>query len=202
MPRTLILSLDGKEFPVKIVKVDREKLYGVAEIEAFDEAGNECTMRVLASDGKTLIDRGGTALATLSEDGEWIDRRSLVAVDGEGEEIEPVPSSFNATNILHSTSVEEYLSHIVKSVYFIESSDESDLNLGAHISADSIYKFPFSYRGGLEYDNAFLLTNRDGVFMIVGTEARMQFLKLSQETILDSVEEQEISEDELDFGLL
>ena len=41
MARPLILSLDGQEFPVTIFKIDREKLYGRVEIEAYDEKGLE-----------------------------------------------------------------------------------------------------------------------------------------------------------------
>ena len=36
MARPLVLSLDGQEFPVTLVKIDREKLYGKVEIEAFE----------------------------------------------------------------------------------------------------------------------------------------------------------------------
>ena len=67
MPRELILSLDGREFPVTLVKIDRDKLYGSIEVEAFDEKGREASLRVLAADGKTLIDKGGTALTTVNE---------------------------------------------------------------------------------------------------------------------------------------
>lgn len=203
MARPLVLSLDGQEFPVRITKVDREKLYGAIEIEAFDENGNEAFLRVLASDGKTLIDKGGTALAVLSEDGDWIDRRSLIALNQDGDQIEPVPSSFNITNLLSPATVEEYLSVIVKSVYVIDSVDEAELDyLKSHLSGGDIFKFKFSFRGGLEFDSAFLLSNKEGIFMVTGTDARLQFLKLSQERILDSIEEQEISADELDFDLL
>lgn len=203
MARPLVLSLDGQEFPVRITKVDREKLYGTTEIEAFDENGNEAFIRVLASDGKTVINKGGTALAVLSEAGAWIDRRDLIALNNDGEQIEPVESSFNAANVLHAATVEEYLSTIVKSVYVLESFEDAGLDyLKDHLSADNIYKFHFSFRGGLEYDTAFLLGNKEGIFMVIGTEARLQFLKLNQETVLDSVEEQEISGDELDFDLL
>lgn len=203
MARPLILSLDGQEFPVRITKVDREKLYGAIEIEAFDENGNEAFLRVLASDGKTLIDKGGTALAVLSEEGDWIDRRNLIALNEDGDQIEPVPSSFNITNLLSPATLEEYLSVIVKSVYVIDSADEAELDyLKSHLSGGDIYKFKFSFRGGLEYDSAFLLSNKEGIFMVTGTDARLQFLKLSQERILDSIEEQEISADELDFDLL
>ena len=74
MARELILSLDGQETAVRLVKLDRERLYGEVEIEAFDEKGNEASIKVLAADGKTLIDKGGTALTTVNEEGESISR--------------------------------------------------------------------------------------------------------------------------------
>src|SRR6266550_1482385 len=100
MARELILSLDGHEFPVNLVKIDRDRLYGSVEIEAFDEKKKPATIKVLAPDGKTLIDKGGTALATVSEEGSSVDRSQLVAVDPDGEPVETVPSSFNQPNVL------------------------------------------------------------------------------------------------------
>src|SRR6478672_350726 len=120
MPRPLVLSLDGREFDVRIVKIDREKLYGKVDVEAYDEKGNPAQLLVLAPDGKTLIDKGGTALATVNEDGDSVSRADLVAVDEEGQKIETVPSSFNQVNVLKRATVEDYLSQLVKSVYVLE----------------------------------------------------------------------------------
>ena len=203
MARDLILSLDGRETAVKLAKLDREKLYGEVEIEAFDEKGNEASIKVLAADGKTLIDKGGTALATVNEEGESISRAELVAVDDDGNKIEPVPSSFGQPNVLKDASIEDYLSQIVKSIYVLEPVNESDANfLYDHLSAGKIYTFPFSYRGGLEYDNAFLLGRDNTTFMIVGKAADLQLVRLNQSAPLDTVEESVVSEDDLDFGLL
>lgn len=203
MARALVLSLDGQEFPVQMQKVDRERLYGDIEIEAFDENGNEAFLQILDADGKTLIDTGGTALATLDEDGNSVDRKKLIPITSDGEEIEPVPSSFGKPNVIHSATMEEYLSHVVKSVYILEPPEDSDIELLEDVlSGDNIYKFDFSYRGGLEYDTAFLIGSGKHVFMIIGVNTTLQFVKLNQASILDTVEEQEISGDEIDFDLL
>lgn len=203
MARALVLSLDGQEFPVSMVKIDREKLYGEVEIEAFDEKGKSATLKVLAADGKTLIDRGGTALTTVDSEGTSIDRPSLVPVDIEGDKIESVPSSFNEPNILKKATIDDYLSQIVKSVYLLQPFEDSDLKyLCDHLSADQIYTFQFSYRGGVDYDSAFVVGANNEAFMIVGKQASLQFLKLNQAAVLDSTEEQEISADDLDFDLL
>ncbi len=202
MARALVLSLDGQEFPVQMQKIDREKLYGNIEIEAFDEEGNTAFLQILDSDGKTLIDTGGTALATLDEKGNSIDRKNLIPINTDGEEIKPVPSSFSAPNILYKATADEYLSHTVKSVYILTPPEGSNLDLLDEVlSGDAIYKFDFSYRGGLDYDTAFLIGNDSTVFMIVGANTTLQFVKLNQPSVLEPVEEQEISGEEIEFDL-
>ena len=202
MARALVLSLDGQEFPVQMKKIDREKLYGNVEIEAFDEEGNTAFLQILDSDGKTLIDTGGTSLATLDEKGTSKDRKNLIPVNTDGEEVKPVTSSFSAPNILYKATVDEYLSHSVKSVYSLTPPEGSNLDLlNEVLSGDAIYKFDFSYRGGLDYDTAFLIGNEENIFMIVGASTTLQFVKLNQPSVLEPVEEQEISGEEIEFDL-
>jgi hypothetical protein len=203
MARPLILSLDGQEFPVHLAKIDRERLYGEVEVEAFDEKGGPASIKVIAADGKTLIDKGGTALATLTEDGDSVGRGELRAVDLDGDQIDPVQSSFNQTNVLQRASVDDYLSQVVKSVYSIQPSDEMPLDyLNDHLSVGEMYSFAFSYRGGLEHDSAFVVGDGSDAFLVVGRPAALQFVRLNQAAVLDSVEESEISADDIDFELL
>ncbi len=203
MPRVLTLLLDGEEVPVVPVRIDREKLYGTVEIEAFDEKGKPAEIKILAADGKTLIDKGGTALATVDQDGNSVDRRNLTPVDSDGEEVETVESSFNTPNPLKKTTPEDYLSTLVKSVYILTPPEGEDIEfLQDHLDSGQIYNFPFSWRGGVEYDNAFVLGSRSNAFMVVGKPADLQFVRLNQEAVLDSVEEKEISADEIDFETL
>jgi len=200
MPRPLVLSLDGREFDVRIVKIDREKLYGRVEIEAFDEKKNPAQLLVLAPDGKTLIDKGGTALSTVDENGDSISRADLVAVDEDGQKIETVPSSFTQVNVLKKAKIEDYLSQLVKSVYLIEAVNEADAKyLQDHLAAGLIYNFDFSYRGGIEYDSAFVIGNRSDAFMIVGRPAELEFVKLNQSVDLDTTDEEEVSAEEISF---
>src|SRR5687768_8746706 len=169
MPRELILSLDGREFPVAMIKIDRDKLYGSIEIEAFDEKGREASLRVLASDGKTLIDKGGTALTIVNEKGNSVDRKELQPVDEDGEPIDPVPSSFNAPNVLDRATTDDYLAQMVKSVYLLQPPENGDIAyLLDHLDGEQIFTFPFSYRGGIDYDKAFVLGADKEAFMVVG----------------------------------
>lgn len=203
MAKPLILSLDGKEIAVSIIKIDRDKLYGSVEIEAFDEKGKEASLRVLAADGKTLIDKGGTALATITEKGDSVDRSTLKPVDEDGKKIEPVSSSFGEANKLYKATVDDYLSQTVKSVYLLQPFEGSDIKyLKDHLEGDQIYSFPFSYRGGVENDDAFIIGANKEAFMVTGKKSEFEFLKLNQAATLDSVEEADISADDLDFDFM
>lgn len=203
MPRSLTLSLDGEEFSVQLKKIDRDDLYGSVEIEAFDEKGNPAQLLVLAADGKTLLSKGGTALATLDAKGNSVERNTLKPVNTEGEDIETVESSFGKSNYLKLAEIDNYLSQIVKSIYILEPVEDGDIKfLLDHLSSGLVYSFPFSYRGGTEYDNAFIIGNKADAFMVVGKEARFQFAKLNQVAQLDSIEDEEISGDDIDFDLL
>jgi hypothetical protein len=203
MARPLVLSLDGQEYPVTLIKIDRDKLYGRVEIEAFDEKGREASLKILAADGKTLIDKGGTALATVTEKGDSIDRSDLIPVNEDGDKIEQVPSSFSETNVLKSASVEDYFLQIVKTAYLLQPHEDADIGpLKDQLSTDAIYTFPFSYRGGIEHDNAFVIGAGGEAFMVIGKQAEFQFVKLNQAAVMDSTEEQEISADDLDFDLM
>lgn len=202
MARHLVLSLDGQEFSVSFRKIDREQLYGSVEIEAFDEKGNPAQLLVLAADGKTLLDKGGTALATLDEKGNSIERNTLKAVNLEGGELELVESSFSTRNDLVVADVDDYLSQLVKSVYVLDPFEDGNIDyLLDHLASGLMYRFPFSYRGGTEYDNAFVIGNKSDAFMIIGKQANLQFTKLNQAAVLDALEEEEISGDDIDFDL-
>lgn len=204
MPKSLILDLDGKEFEVLITRIDRDDLYGTVEIEAFDEKGKPAELKVLAADGKTLIDKGGTALAVVNEKGDSIDRSEMIAVDLDGDEINKVESSFNAPNKLRKADLDVYLGLVVKSVYILDPPEDGDLDyLKEHLDAKHIYSFPFSYRGGLEHDAAYIVGgDKDDAFMIVGKDGELDYVKLNQAGVLSSNEEQEISADEISFDLL
>ena len=203
MARSLILSVDGREFPVQIVKINREDLYGSVEIEAFDEKGKPAELLILAPDGKTLIGKGGTALATLDAKGNSISRTELNVVGANGEELPRVTSSFEQPNELRKAEVDDYLSMIVKSVYSIDAAGEESIGHLVDLLSDGrIYRFPFSYRGGVEYDDAFVIGNGKDAFLVIGKQAAMQFAKLGQAAVLEPIEEEEVSADDLDFDLL
>lgn len=205
MPRELVLQFGGKDLAFAPQKVDRTRLYGFTEVEALDDAGRTCQLVTLAEDGRTLVGTGGTSFATLSQDGEWLERTEIKAVDAEGKEIVPVASSYEKPVALaKKATIEEYLDHNIKGVYLMPcASDLGDLK--KELSQGAIFTFPYSFRGGLEADVGFLLTNPEGeLFLVVGQPTSIHFVGMEQASPLteEVAEDAAEEEDGLDFGMM
>ena len=95
MARTIELAYSGATVECAIEKVDRTSLYGFIDTETQDIDGRPCRLMTLASDGRTLIPSGETAFAYMSEDGKWIERSDLTPLDGAGNRLNTVASSFS-----------------------------------------------------------------------------------------------------------
>ena len=204
MAKPLVLNFGGTDIPFSLSKVERSDLYGFVEIEALDEQGRKCTLATLADDGRSVIASGGSAFATLSPEWNWLEKKTCVPTDNQGQRITPVPSSYAAPVPLEKTvSIEDYLSHNIRSVYQVSS--ETDFGpLMAELKKGTIYQFPYSFRGGLEPDAGFLLLSADGTpFFAVGTPTKLEFVGLSQAAAVASDEEPgEEEDDSLDFGMM
>lgn len=205
MAKPLILSLAGKEIPCGMERVDRSKLYGYVELEVLDEQGRRCELATLCSDGRTVVGRGGTAFGYLSPGGLWRDKSSLTPVGLHGEPITPVASTFaGAVPLAEKATIDDYLSHNIKSVYLLRPEEAAD-QLVAELREGVIYKFTYSYRGGLEPDTAFLLANAEGhPFLAVGKPTTLEFLGLQQAAAPEDAEPEveEAEEDDMDFGMM
>jgi hypothetical protein len=211
MARVLVLRHQGTELPFALEKLDRGKLYGSTSVEALDDQGRRCELATLASDGKTLLGKGGTATAFLSPEGSWLERADLTPVDAFNEPLAPLPSSFNGPINLDlgtEATIDDYLTHNIKSVYTLsaEAADDPDLAaLLAELRAGKLYRFPFSWRGGLTADVGFLLANPAGEpFLAVGQPTRIHFLGLDVLPVYEDEETDEAAaaDDELDFGMM
>ena len=207
MAQALQFTFGKDEFACSISKVDRTKVYGSVDLEVLDEEGRKCELANLAGDGKTLIPSGGSALAYVSPDGEWRDKGDLKPVDLEGNEFQPVTSTFKQTTDLgEAISVEEFLSHNIRLVYLLDVVDgEMPQQLLDDLAKGEIYKFSFSYRGGLEADAAFLIADKDGTpWMLVGKPTRIEFVGYEQTAGAATADEGADNDDDgdlMDFGL-
>lgn len=202
MAKPLVLSLNGAEFPLALSKVERSDLYGYVEIETLDEKGRKCTVATLADDGRSVITSGGISLVTLSPDGLWLSKKALVPTDHQGNKVTPVASSYAAPVALEETvSIDEYLSHDIRAVYQISS--EGDIApLLEELKKGTIFRFAYSFRGGLEPDAGFLLLAADGTpFFAVGSATKLEFVGFEQLAAIAD-EEGEEEEDSLDFSMM
>lgn len=204
MARPLVLRFQGAEIPVQLEKVDRSRLYGFVDRETLDESGKPCTLVTLLADGRTLAGKGGVASVMLSQDGEWLDRAKLAPVDATGAAITPVPSSFAAPIELATTATtRDVLSCDVRLLYHVSIPEPL---LGALVKG-AIFTFPYSFRGGLQADVAFLLAGATGdTFLLVSEPREARFLSLRKATGLvgddDASDEGADESEELDFAML
>ncbi|MEZ6092947.1 MAG: hypothetical protein R3C03_01730 [Pirellulaceae bacterium] len=202
MAKPLVFHWDGADIPFNFEKIDRSKLYGYKELEVVDEHGGVCQVASMADDGHTIIGRGGTGFGYVSPGGNWCEKSELKPVDTDGNEIVPVTSSFSAPiELFDPVDVGDYLNHTIRSVYLLEVPDENPLVI--KLRAGAIFKFLYSYRGGLESDVAFLLCNHEGhVFMAVGSPAKLEMLGLQSSPEGDEQSVDGDLDDDLDFGMI
>ena len=205
MAKPLQFEFAGAPIEFEMNKVDRGKLYGFKVLEVLDENGVPCELTTLADDGKTLIGKGGTGIGYLTADGNWSDKSQLKAVNLEGKEITPVPSSFAAPVKLETEiSIDEYLNHNIRLVYQLEPKTITD-ELKKKLDDGVIFRFDYSYRGGLEADSGILLKNDDDeVFFLVGDDTKVEFKGLQEAAPVAPAEDEEeaSSESLMDFGMI
>ena len=200
MAKPLVVRFGDAEIPCNLSRVERSDLYGFVETEALDEKGRKCTLATLADDGKSVISSGGTALVTLSPDGNWLDKKACVPTDNQGNPMTPVPSSYAAPVLLEKTAtVEEYLSHDIRAVYQV--TNDADLApLMPELKKGTIFCFPYSFRGGLECDAGFLLLAADGTpFIAIGCPTQLQFVGLEE---VAAASDDESEDEEIDFSMM
>ena len=206
MAKPLVFQWRDRQISFQMAKVDRARLYGFKESEVLNDQGQRCELATLAQDGQTVVGRGGTAFGTLTVDGTWIEKGQLRPVDPAGQTIEPVASSFAApVPLAEKVSAEDYLDCAVRALYLMETTDDIG-PLADELKQGTIYRFPYSFRGGLEPDQGYLLVNAEGkVFCAIGKPAKVEFLGLAQAAAAVEDEDTEGAEEEadaMDFSMM
>jgi len=206
MPRSLSFVYNDQRFVCEITKMDRSKLYGTVTTETRDKDQKRCDLATLAYDGKTVISTGGTAIGYMNPQGEWLNRSDLTAVDAEGEPVETVESSFKIDLQLETiVTDEEFLNHSVRLIYRLNPVEGNSSECRSALDNGTIFKFNFSYRGGTSVDPAFVMSNKEGLWLLITDSNRVEFAGLAEVAVCAKVEEpDEEKEDseELDFGML
>ena len=81
------------------------------------------------------------------------------------------------------------MDHNIRLIYELDSSEISP-ELATRLKDGAMFMFPYSYRGGLEADTGFLMTNSAGdIFFLVGDDCNILFKGLQQATAIANFEE-------------
>ena len=207
MARKLEFQFDDNLFTCAIEKVDRSKVYGHVSTRVYDADDKACHLATLARDGRTLIPSGGTASGYVNTEGLWVDRDNLVPINRDGKKVPEVESSFKAPIPLTSeVEIEEFLDHPIRLTYLLDS-EGLDKKLKEKLAQGSIFKFDFSYRGGIFCDPAFLLSDaEENLWMLIGHRSEIEYVGFEQAAICaarasDEAEDED-SNDAFDFDML
>lgn len=197
MAREIIFRLSGKDYGAAPVKLERKKIYGWTSLVATDRNSKECNAAYLSPDDSLIIPSGGLKQGTVDEEGRWLDKSELVAFGEDGKLLPEIPSSFDSPIELGpKATTEEFLDNDWESVYQLVNEEL------AEAIGDDIYKFEFSFRAGVNHNDAYLLNTPGGLFLFAGDKQEFPLLTLADETTIDDNEEPEEEIDELDFSML
>ena len=199
MASSLVFDLGGTVFETVPVKLERKKLYGYTDVVATDAAGEVCQAARLDPDGSLVVPPKGVKQGILTENGEWVERSELKAVDADGKELPIVPSSFGQVIALADEADEEaILDHVWTSVYQLDNRE-----LAAAVG-DRIFQFQFNYRSDPFPSDGFLLSANGLAYLFTGNRVAREFIGLAEEAALEEEAPDEASaeDDDLDFGML
>lgn len=202
MSRQLTFEHDGVTYDAELEKVDRRKLYGWVERRYYDADGNECHFGTITADGTHILGRESLEQGYLDQNGDWVERGELIAVDEYGDVLEKQESSFKAPIRLEDkVSVDEYLLYIAKSVYQLAAPPAL---IEAVRANDEIFVFPFNYVASVQPDVAFLIENEGALFMVAAEPTGFDYVGLEEveATILIEEEEDEEESDMMDFSMI
>ncbi len=198
MARKLNITLQGSNFELEPIKLERKKLYGWVETRVTTPEGGICTSASLNDDGVTVAAGGSVKMGIITDDGKWAERDEFITVDIDGNPVKGVPSSFDTgIELLQRAFEEDILSTDITTVYQLNG--EGDDTLIADLG-DEIYTFPWSYRGGLP-STAFILAIGPQVFILAGTPFPLEYVALDENSMLDDDTEEEFESDDLDFSM-
>lgn len=199
MARQAEFIINGSSVMAELKKVDRKKIYGWSDVEVFDENGSKCKL-VSISDGIHVLPSGSSSLIKFNDKGETVSSSDLIGFNQNGEKVEKVPSIYDEKVKLKESTIDDYLSLAVKTVYQLNMEEETTML--SELEDGKVFSFVFNYRADYEGDDAFLISNGETVFAVVGKIADLEFVAMNDnEKELVVNEEESSEEDELDFAM-
>ena len=199
MSRQIKFNLEGVLLQAQISKVDRAKLYGTSTREVYDENGDQCTLSDLYQ-GSVILPKGSVSQVLIDKKGNYVSRSELIGFNRLNQKVEKVASIYSQENNCKKTSIDEFLSANIKSVYQLNIEHDNLESWKKCFLNNEIYHFIFNYREDFEGDDAYILSNGSDFFVIVGKQNEYEFLEL--DTISVESDEEDIADDDnLDFSM-
>ena len=199
MSRQIKFNLEGVLLEAPINKVDRAKLYGTSTRVVYDENGELCKLSDLYQ-GSIILPKGSLSQVLIDKKGNYVSRSDLIGFNKSDQKVEKVASIYSQENKCKKIPLDEFISANIKSVYQLTISDVDLESWKKRFSNNEIYHFIFNYREDFEGDDAYILSEGNHFFIIVGKQNEYEFLEL--ETIsIDQEEEDIIEEDNVDFSM-
>ena len=200
MARSLSFKWSGGEAAAEIEKLDRAKLYGWVDKKAVDRDGKECYFGSVSADGLHLFGKESFETGYVdAQEGSWIEKDQLQTIGRDGKVLSKVESSFNQpVELGPRISCDDYLDHVVKSVYQLQATPAL---LELVRGGEGFLSFSFNYTASFNPDPAFLFENDGELFMVVAEPCRFDFIGPVESVALVEEDSDDEDEDAMDFSM-
>jgi len=200
MAKPIVVSLNGQESRFDHKKLSRRKLYGYRRRQAVDARGEGCAKANLTEDGRYLLRSGMTAQGYFTESGRWVPNKELVGLRADGSVVDKVASTLGQAQELEAVPAQTLLDLRMSSVYQL-AEQSLDGALKKALQGGAIFRFAFNYRGDYEAETAFLVSNKEGIFALVGDPTEPDWMEPVASQPLAVTEDEDPFEDDLDFEM-
>ena len=198
MARSIVLTLGGAESHFNFRKLERKKLYGSRRRISLDAGGEACRRAALAEDGLFLVQSGMSAQGYFTDENSWVPNSELVGIC-DGRVVEKLPSTLNEAHPLQNCTPQMVLDHRLSTIYMLDVQN-IDALLEKALDGGEVFTFPFNYQADFRTETGFVLKNDEGIFVLVGVEAKPEWLESGTPPPLGEEDESEM-DDELDFEM-
>lgn len=200
MAKNLSFSFNGKDCVFAVESIDRSDLYGKRRRIQLDTKGNPCSRVSVTLDGSITLRPGMTGQGYFLPDGAYVKQAQLETYDINGKLLDKKPSSFSEVQKLEGpVPPEEILDTRISSVYSLDAVDLSD-DLKAALDGGDIYTFLFNFRDSYLPEKAFLMSNKNGYFILSGSPAESSWVTLQTVAVMPVLDDED--SDDLDFEML
>jgi hypothetical protein len=201
MAKPIILSHNGNESSFGLRKLSRSKLYGRKQRIPIGPDGAKCSRAALTHDGSLMIVSGMTAQGYFTADGDWIPNKELIGLDDEGNDVALVPSTLGIPQELRGPLKPQEVLDLHAEAFHSLTPEEVDPALQKALDAGDIFGFDFNYRGDYQMKQACLVSNKEGIFILVGQPAQPEWCELESVATTDQTGMEEENGEDLDFEM-